>query len=232
MGSTPATPRRAPVRDSSPMKAASAGGGGSSPPAASRPTKMGRSYTVPAFFWPAGARFTVMRLTGNLAPQFFTAARTRSRASRTAASGRPTMSKAGSPPERKHSALTSYPATPLRPRERTVTTMGTSPPDSSGRARQPAGAITRFCRDAAEKRPRPLGKLYHKFTPLETPDFKNSGKTGVIGFPHTASRKFVQKITICLFTGENPGDIIITHERSEKEPVFMSCSECRCGGDL
>ena len=31
-----------------------------------------------------------MRLTGNLAPQFFTAARTRSRASRTAASGRPT----------------------------------------------------------------------------------------------------------------------------------------------
>ena len=48
-----------------------------------------------------------MRLTGNLAPQFFTAARTRSRASRTAASGRPTTSKAGSPPERKHSALTS-----------------------------------------------------------------------------------------------------------------------------
>ena len=36
-----------------------------------------------------------------------TAARTRSRASRTAASGSPTMSKAGRPPERKHSAVTS-----------------------------------------------------------------------------------------------------------------------------
>ena len=36
-----------------------------------------------------------------------TAARTRSRASRTAASGRPTISKAGNPPERKHSAVTS-----------------------------------------------------------------------------------------------------------------------------
>ena len=71
MGSTPVTPRSAPVRDSSPMKAASAGGGGSSPPAESSPTKMGRSYTVPAFFWPAGARFTVIRLTGNFAPAVF-----------------------------------------------------------------------------------------------------------------------------------------------------------------
>ena len=68
---------------------------------------MGRSYSVPSLRTRAGARFTVMRLTGNLAPQFFTAARTRSRDSLTAASGRPTMSKAGSPPERKHSTVTS-----------------------------------------------------------------------------------------------------------------------------
>ena len=85
---------------------------------------------MPAFFCPAGARFTVIRLTGNLAPQFFTAARTRSRASRTAASGRPTMSKAGSPPERKHSALTAYPAMPFSPRERTVTTIKRPPPEA------------------------------------------------------------------------------------------------------
>ncbi len=77
---------------------------------------------VPAFFRLAGDRFTVMRLTGNVIPQFFTAARTRSRASRTAASGSPTMSKAGSPPDRKHSTLTSYPATPFRPRERVLIT--------------------------------------------------------------------------------------------------------------
>ena len=68
---------------------------------------MGRSYSVPSFRTRAGARFTVMRLTGNFAPQFFTAARTRSRDSLTAASGRPTMSKAGRPPERKHSTVTS-----------------------------------------------------------------------------------------------------------------------------
>ena len=43
MGSTPLTPRSAPVRDSSPRKAASAGRDLISPAAASRPTKMGRS---------------------------------------------------------------------------------------------------------------------------------------------------------------------------------------------
>ena len=40
-------------------------------------------------------------------PQFFTAERTRSRASLTAASGSPTMSKLGRPPDRSHSAVTS-----------------------------------------------------------------------------------------------------------------------------
>ena len=43
MGNTPLTPRRAPVRLSSPMKAASLGGVGRSPSAASSPTKIGRS---------------------------------------------------------------------------------------------------------------------------------------------------------------------------------------------
>ena len=54
----------------------------------------------------AGARFTVMRLTGKAKPQFLMAERTRSRASVTAASGRPTMVKAGRPPDRSHSAVT------------------------------------------------------------------------------------------------------------------------------
>ena len=107
MGSTPLMGRSRPVRLSSPTKAASAGSGGISSDAARMPSRIGRSYTVPSLRRPAGARFTVMRLTGYLDPQFFTAARTRSRASRTAASGRPTMSKAGRPPERKHSTLTS-----------------------------------------------------------------------------------------------------------------------------
>ena len=58
-----------------------------------------------------------MRLTGNLKPLFFMAARTRSRASLTAASGRPTMSKPGSPLEIKHSTDTGYPLMPFRPKE-------------------------------------------------------------------------------------------------------------------
>mgnify|MGYP000140457307 CR=1 FL=1 len=60
-----------------------------------------------SFFRPAGARFTVMRETGNFTPQFFTAARTRSRDSLTAVSPRPTMSNAGKPPDKKHSTVTS-----------------------------------------------------------------------------------------------------------------------------
>ena len=107
MGSTPVTGRRAPLRLSSPRKAASSGRGRISSAAARMPSRMGRSYTVPSLRTRAGARFTVMRLTGNFSPQFFTAARTRSRASFTAASGRPTTSKAGSPPEITHSTDTS-----------------------------------------------------------------------------------------------------------------------------
>lgn len=51
---------------------------------------------MPSFRRSAGARFTVIRLTGKAKPLFFTAERTRFRASFTAASGSPTTSKAGS----------------------------------------------------------------------------------------------------------------------------------------
>ena len=61
------------------------------------PSAMGRSKTGPAFRVSAGARFTVIRRTGISKPEFRTAARTRSRASRTAVSGSPTIEKVGSP---------------------------------------------------------------------------------------------------------------------------------------
>lgn len=68
----------------------------------------------------AGARFTVMRLGGKLIPAVLMAARTRSRASFTAVSGRPTMSKPGRPLEMKHSAVTALPRRPLMPSVRTL----------------------------------------------------------------------------------------------------------------
>ena len=107
MGSMPDTARSRPSRDSSPKKAESRSlPRASCPPAARMPTRMGRSYTVPPFRRSAGARFTVIRDTGKSKPLDFTAERTRSRASFTAASGRPTTSKAGRPPDRAHSAVT------------------------------------------------------------------------------------------------------------------------------
>ena len=60
-----------------------------------------------------------MRLTGKRKPLFLMAARTRSRDSRTAASGRPTSSKPGRPLEMLHSTMTGYPLMPDRPTEST-----------------------------------------------------------------------------------------------------------------
>ena len=68
---------------------------------------------------PDGARFTVTRRSGQGRPLESTAARTRSRASRTAASGNPTMAKPGSPFETWTSTVTARPTAPLRVAEDT-----------------------------------------------------------------------------------------------------------------
>ena len=52
---------------------------------------MGRSKPEPSFLMSAGARLMVMRVGGMSKPEFLMAERTRSRDSRTAASGRPTV---------------------------------------------------------------------------------------------------------------------------------------------
>ena len=62
--------------------------------------RIGRSYTEPSLRVSAGARFTVMRLTGKANPVFFIAERTLFFASLIAASGSPTISNLGSPCER------------------------------------------------------------------------------------------------------------------------------------
>ena len=61
------------------------------PDAARMPSAIGRSNDAPAFRTSAGARFTVMRCGGNSKPELRIALRTRSRLSRTLASGRPTI---------------------------------------------------------------------------------------------------------------------------------------------
>ena len=67
---------------------------------------MARSKPGPALRIDAGARFTVTRLSGNSKPELRIAARTRSRASRTARSARPTIAKLGRPARTSISTVT------------------------------------------------------------------------------------------------------------------------------
>jgi hypothetical protein len=91
IGTTPGTRRNEPSRPSSPRKAHPAtASGGSSPPATSSPTAMGRSSPGPPLRTPPGARLTVIRLVGKARPLDMSAARTLSRDSLQAVSGRPT----------------------------------------------------------------------------------------------------------------------------------------------
>ena len=99
MGSAPRTGRIDPSRPSSPRKARPSIAWDSIRPSATRmPTAMARSSPAPVFFTSDGARFTVIFLLGQSSPLEISAARTRSRASRHATSGWPTMTKPGRPP--------------------------------------------------------------------------------------------------------------------------------------
>ncbi len=66
--------------------------------AASSPSAIGRSKWLPSFNKSAGDRLTVIRRGGRARPMATSAARTRSRDSATALSGRPTTVNAGRPP--------------------------------------------------------------------------------------------------------------------------------------
>src|SRR5437773_3236428 len=65
------------------------------PVAARMPRAIGRSNEAPSLRMSAGARFTVIRSTGKAKPALRIAVRTRSRLSRTAESGKPTVVAAG-----------------------------------------------------------------------------------------------------------------------------------------
>src|SRR6476661_853595 len=76
------------------------------------PSAIGRSNDAPALRTSAGARFTVMRCGGNWNPELRIALLTRSRLSRTLASGRPTIVKEGNPNDTSTSTCTAHASTP------------------------------------------------------------------------------------------------------------------------
>src|SRR6185437_15329903 len=87
---------------------------GSWPVATSTPTATARSRPAPPFRMPEGARLTVTRRSGHGSPLDSRAARTRSRDSRTAASGSPTMVKPGRPFDTWTSTAIGRPTVPIR----------------------------------------------------------------------------------------------------------------------
>jgi hypothetical protein len=78
---------------------------------------MARSSPEPTLRSEDGARLTVTLRTGKVKPLLVSAARTRSRASRQAVSGRPTMAKPGKPALMWTSTLTAWPSMPSRQAE-------------------------------------------------------------------------------------------------------------------
>ncbi len=87
---------------------------GSTSAATSNPMAMGRSSPAPVLRTPDGAKLTVTRRDGHDRWLDSSAARTRSRDSRTAASGSPTNVKPGNPAETWTSTETGRPSTPCR----------------------------------------------------------------------------------------------------------------------
>ena len=82
--------------------------------AASKPSAMGRSKWLPSFGMSAGERLTVIFFDGSAMDRAESADCTRSRASLTALSGRPTMEKRGIPGESAHCTSTDFASIPSK----------------------------------------------------------------------------------------------------------------------
>ena len=125
--SVPGTARTEPSRPSSPSTAtASSTPAGSSSAAARSPSATASSSPEPDLRTPPGARLTVMRCIGKPRSDESSAARTRSRDSRTAVSGSPTTWYAGRPDDTWTSTVTGCPSTPTSVALRTAASTATS----------------------------------------------------------------------------------------------------------
>ena len=97
--------------------------------AAIMPIAIGKSNAEPSFRISAGAKFTVIRLVGNVRPAFLIAAITRSRLSFTALSGKPTTENEGSRREISASICTIYASIPSVAQLNTRAVIKTSLPE-------------------------------------------------------------------------------------------------------
>ena len=123
-GSTPFVWRIAPSRESSPRKRVGLDGSSTAPEAARMPSAIGTSNAAPSLRTSAGARLIVILRAGKVNPVCRIAARTRSLASCTAASGKPTTVTAGNPCARSTSTSTSAPSRPTTLPVWTLATIG------------------------------------------------------------------------------------------------------------
>ena len=127
-GSTPRTGRSWPSRPSSPKNITPAAAALGTLPAAARiPMAMARSNQLPRLGRLAGESPTVIFRCGHSSRLFVIAALIRSRASRSAVSGRPTTITAGNPLAMSASISTTCPVTPIRATEY-VRASGTATP--------------------------------------------------------------------------------------------------------
>ena len=139
-----------PDSDSSPQITSVMSASGNPPSAATTATAIARSKLGPVFRSDAGARLTVTRCCGNLTPEFASAARTRSRDSRTARSGSPTTENAGSPRRMSTSTVTGTPSTPSRANVLTFASMrGEAAPDSASPHMDPRRRLGELGEDEA-----------------------------------------------------------------------------------
>ena len=145
-GTMPRTGRRAPSSPSSATSAQpSVASAGTSPVAVRTPMAMARSSEVPSLGNDDGARLMVSRRIGHWYSLEATAARTRSRASRHEASGRPTIVKVGRPLPTWTSTRTGRPSTPSNEADWMMASTARLP----GTA--PSGRWGRSCADASSE---------------------------------------------------------------------------------
>ena len=144
IGRIPGTRRTSPPRPSSPISPIRPGPARSCSDPSRMPSAIARSSDAPAFRTSAGARLTVIRRGGWWNPALRRAPRTRSRASDSAASGRPTIVNPGRPGATSTSTRTTRPVIPLRVAESSVaSTDGTVAAATHPGLIGPIGRLTR-----------------------------------------------------------------------------------------